>query len=94
MKLFVISIKISRNLDEIKITRGKILHIFGFHAIKIRDLREKIWMGQWPTQEKISGVQGYGRTRRGSSGRTPHGSQGILENLQNDLLRKLQNALF
>ena len=44
---------------------------------------------QWRTQEKVSGVQGYGRPRRGSGGGAPRTPENFRK-FANNLLRKLQ----
>ena len=39
----------------------------------VRRQQPSTW-AQWHTQEKISGIQGYGRPRRGSGGLSPTGA--------------------
>ena len=56
--------------------------------IILQKLLFPIGLPQWHTQEKISGIQGYGRPRRGSRGGAP-GRRRIVENLQTKFLDKI-----
>ena len=47
------------------------------------------YSSQWRTQEKISGVQGYGRPRRGSGGAAPRTPENFRK-FAKKFLRKLQ----
>ena len=45
---------------------------------------------QWRTQEKISGVQGYGRSRRGSGGRAPRTPENFRKFAKKDFVTNLE----